>query len=260
MELDSECNRTRFFAYRGAVSINNIGISLLSKGLYCEASRAFKDAVSVLQMTYGTYDEDEVPSIASSVNSMVQKVELAALVAENEVKNMTGIDLLVLVHRQGQSMMLSSLFSHRGPSSVVFPVRIEVDFGYCPSRCQLEVEAALLLHNWATAHILQAQTTSNDKVAAGLRQDAFSIFGLAHKALHVIRARSPSLDSSLMVQSIQLELLVLDGVIPLLPYAGQSVYAELCRGRLRQLLCVVEEIDFQLRMFFHDDGFAAASA
>lgn len=234
-------------AYRGAIILNNMGVSLLEKHAYFQAMATFRDAVGMIKFVLAPDLEDENarPGFGSESSQSMQisdKVnESAKRLATPESMN-SDMQILQILYDGGR-MMLPSTDLFETPSTVsisnckLYPIRIDLDD--CSSPCtqrDIDLEAAMLLHNFSLAHT-GATFIKTNKVGS---KGSLRLLEMSYRILKYT-AEDEWENHPFVESRLCMALLVLTQLVPLLFRMDKQCRAEEFQALAAQLLCFFRE-------------------
>jgi tetratricopeptide (TPR) repeat protein len=164
-----------------AIALNNMGVSLLERRAYQQSIETLKDAVLILKRVFEPDRQDSPTSSASSTCEayMDEALNRAFQRLSSLQVEMDASHIEVLSHDGGLSS-IPAVCPLSGPS-LAFPVTIENLEG--EEKRNVDLESAILLHNFATAHFCLSRVSNTRAAAKRLRNGALSLASLGHKIL-----------------------------------------------------------------------------
>jgi hypothetical protein len=162
------CYRSR--DYRGAIALNNMGVSLMEQKAYHQAMETLKDAVSVMRAACQshTMERHDCASVDDKLGQASQR--LTNLRPE---KDTTAV-IKGISHDEGFVSIRTVLGKHDPMlADAMFPMRIEHLEDSEDSENNLK--AAIIVHNFALAHLCLARKMTNDSLRARLHESALRL-------------------------------------------------------------------------------------
>ena len=139
------------FNYRGAVCLNNIGVSLLEQHAYRQAMTTFTDAITVMKLVFRT--ESSCPSL--KVESKLQRAAQCLATPQS-----ICAPSIAVISQDDADILIKSPFPYEPSSTTVFPIRIRSSEIECESG-NVDIESAIMLFNFSLAHYCLAKLESN---------------------------------------------------------------------------------------------------
>lgn len=173
--------------YRGALALNDMGVSLLERGAYRAALDTLKDAIFVMKRVFpsshhlhpGSYDIDAKLSRAYSK------------LASSKLEKPCSLNVEIVPHNVEFEALRSVLLRTSTPCNrqVNFVIKIEVFDA--EDQC-VDVHSAILLHNFAVAHLSMSRLANSSSFVQRIRDGAFQLSSFARQTLgHLMQVDGP---------------------------------------------------------------------
>jgi hypothetical protein len=237
------------YIYRCALSLNNMGLTLLERGHAKAALETFKDSVDVMKWVV---PNEAVP--AEAVETRLRRAaKKAALAAHKDCENDTQD--VVIVSLDGEASSIRNLLLDNG-SCKFFAGRLEVtDL----SERNFDLDSAVILNNFAVAHMCMLEEVPCE--ARGfdiLLNSALKIFGLTRTIL--VNQFPDSIDSIENILHILSSAIVVRNTIQV----SRNEYIEMkpadVMHNMNLLHTILEELDQYSELTIHAPNCAARAA
>jgi hypothetical protein len=167
--------------YRRAIVLNNIAVSFLEREAYAQAMETLKDAICIMKQALCAGQLLE--SASSDCN--VEKVNKAfrLLLATNHERSAASgadvkspVDTIIFDKGPMQISAASPFLCADSPYQVISPIRIEIIDSECLLDRDSDLDSALMLYNYALAHVAMAESSCLKKKH---RLGALALFDMA---------------------------------------------------------------------------------
>ena len=161
-----------FEHYRVAVALNNMGVALLERGAYCQAMKTLKDSILVMKGILRT-------SSKCTVGDDIQtKIDMATKRLMSPQPVPSTLPVTILSH--DGSLLYSSMKSvlTQGDFCAVL-VRIEPLDLRSPEHQDTDLESAIILYNFAIAHICMAKHSDSTTDVKQFREGSLKLLEMA---------------------------------------------------------------------------------
>ena len=170
--MSNQAEETSCSSYRVAIHLNNVGVSLLQRKAYRQALDTLKDAVSVIRSTFaGEDDEHEARRDLMLARAARRLASPKSLVCSSQ---------LVTISDDGGVTAINSFPSVNQRDRTVYAVAIE---HFCLDERDVDVDSAIILHNFALSHLLLSRVAKVERYAQQLRLGAQKVSALAYRTL-----------------------------------------------------------------------------
>jgi len=162
--------------YYSSIALNNIGVSLLELQNYRQARITFNDALYAMRTTYAKNSEESTATPAR-IDARVRKA--VECLAESKASTSKAPCVALPSHRS------LSFASSAGDIQVQVhlgtPIRID-EFDNLENRDQ-DLEATILMYNFALAHLFCSKTCSSKSLAVKLFDGALKLFDMTYEVV-----------------------------------------------------------------------------
>jgi len=253
--------------YRGAIALNNVGVTLLERGCYKQAMDTLQDAIHVMKEVFRPnapaplFQQQQQQKV--DVNSPLQNAHRRLADPQQtpfpSAAAAQALHLEAINFDMGLTPVLNYL--HETPSTTSFlPVRIDlpVDFS-SPAACTFspassmnnnrrdpDLESSIILYNFGVANLLISKVAATSPSSCDkLRSNALSILQLASG---VLSKRSGTCDDGVEEANLlQMGLLVFHATIQVLVEGGDDFEASVvCEryDRIRNAVVALQDAEW----------------
>lgn len=227
-------------SYRCAVALNNMGVALLERCAYRQALDTLKDAVVLMR---GVFD-----STPLSRRNQRDRARHCTVLLEKAYHRTAhpqpapGHSMVEILSPSGTLAAISSLLHRHGPALLppCFPIKIE---NFDQEARNADLDSAMVLHNFATAHLCLSRFAPTALRAIFLRKAALRLAKLSHQALSnvIVVYHERFLDESVLGEAnlVLIAGSVLNTIVRIQLESGQLDGAEEAYRKLRLLGSVV---------------------
>lgn len=242
---------------RGAIALNNMGVSLLEQKAYSEAMETLKDSVIVMKVAFQqescTNFRDTGILVEEKLDRACQRLSTQRLEADPT--------LIEGLRHDGGFATLQSLVTKQDPilSESLFPVRIEQLDDH--EDIENSLKTAIIMHNFSIAHFCMSKTPVNDEVRARLVEGGLRLASVSYGILSKMMSGGKNLLYELILRDTNVfvvAIAVLNSLVQMLIALGSLGEAERCSAKLHQLGALVKQIDSP--EFTQSNTVAAAAA
>jgi hypothetical protein len=233
--------------YRGAIALNNMGVSLLEQRAYRQGMDTLKDAIFVMKRVYRPKSGLLTPTFSlPSTSNVKAKLERAIKRMANPHPVPSAWSVGVISH-DPTSFYQSTIDSvlRGGPvSPFTFPIRIEtVDFDSLEDR-DPDMESAIMLHNFGIAYLCMSKQRTNSP--GKLQEGALKLFNMSYSVISNMNNMSRLSEEQMQQISetrLLLAVVVLNNVVQVLTDMGKDSEANESYQRLVRLGTAIREMD-----------------
>jgi len=221
------------FNYRGAVCLNNIGVSLLEKQNFRQAMTTFADAIAVMKLVFRT--ESSCPFIKAE-----SKLQSASQRLANPEPIYAPAFIAVISH-DDTDILVKPLPACGPSSSTVHAIRIRSSEMECEVGA-VDLETSIMLFNFGLAHYCLAKLESKPTcVALKLQNSSLKLFRVAQSIL----AQRCSMCNDPLQQSrlLRLASMIMNVMILILHEQGRTSDAAIAYQKLVRLGAAVSKLD-----------------
>jgi len=174
-------NDERCHCYRGALVLNNVGVSMLEHGCYKEAVSTLKDAVYAMTCfcrpspscwDVGQKVKQAFKTLAGSHPLQTSYLRIETVSYEDRI---FPLQCLTDNDEEGEGYNVQSMTGRLRPTRIEFPDDISSG---CSER-DSELESAVLLCNYGIAYFLFSKTVVGHSTSIKLLENAHTVFELA---------------------------------------------------------------------------------
>jgi hypothetical protein len=233
-------------AYKAAIALNNAGVDLMHRRLFAEGGETFKDALCLMRETFHIGKEsiraeevDRVLQAAYRRTSIIQE----GLVPENTVR------IALVTYHDNPYKVFHQL--KRSAGTVCFVKIDPVDCFFGDDTDRLEIESAILLYNYAIAHLFCGAI--NICTHIDLAKKAYQLLELAESIANAHLPGSDRVDAS--NSTLLVSMLISTGLFQLSSYSWERQWEN--QQKMECLLTSIMNLEI---MFPQKEWTAAASA
>lgn len=221
--------------YRGAIALNNMGVSLLERGAYRNAIDTMKDAIAIMRTIFP--QNGAVHSAPHNFN-IDSKLQLAAQRLASPETSRAPLSVQTIPFSEDNINAMKDALRYGPSGSVFFPLRIEISDFNCRGR-DIDLESSIFLYNFGIAHLCMARV--HPKSAAKLRDGALKLFDLAHSILasQCAKAQDPADQTHVLLVAA----MVLNNVVQVLSEQGRMEQVGQALSSLKRLDDLVTQIE-----------------
>jgi hypothetical protein len=169
--------------YRRAIVLNNIGVSLLERQAYAQAMDTLKDAICIMKqalctgqiMVEGATTSDHNVDNVEKVNT-AYRLLLATSYKRESAAESSPVDTIIFDKGPKQVTAAGPFLCSDIPHQVISPIRIEIIDSECLLDRDADLDSALMLYNYALAHVAMAECSCLKKK---YRLGALALFDMA---------------------------------------------------------------------------------
>jgi hypothetical protein len=163
--------------YRAALAMNNMGVSLLERRASREAMETLKDAVNVLN---GLFQIPQEQHNLTCIDDMLHRAYSRVSQSRSRSDNSFGCIRAIPHDADFVTVVPALLESATLLQGVNCVIKVE---SFDSDDRNIDIDCAILLHNFAIAHLATSKTISNPMSAGRLRFGACKLAGIAHATL-----------------------------------------------------------------------------
>lgn len=242
---------SREAARRGAINLNNCGVILLSRRLWCDALDTFKDAMRLMKSTTNEQGESE----RDAQLALHRAWQRTAIEFHPATQARQG-PILRIVSSQCDPDTVESLSSHEGAQDdTKFVAMIDpIDFEEWDTDAT-DLEAACILYNFGIAHSLLSFVSGCDYASKMLRDNSYRILELTQPLAFQLFSKALN-KTHLCIPIMLINMLI---AVNLMHMSSQNnpVASEVYCGHLKDLLCLTRA--HQKLLLVADNTFASAA-
>jgi len=241
-------NTTAFHNYRGAVALNNVGVTLIERRCYRQAIETLKDAIFVMRGVFNTATEKNSASGFASTSGTEARLQRATerLVNPHPVSSSSLINVISHDGTRIQPSMLSSLLKEGKAPSHSVTIRIESADVDSPYARDPDLESAVMLFNFGIAHLCSSKLSKSEVASKKLNQAALKLFNMAYAIISNKTSLSCMSDQD-AERSCEVRLviaaIVLKQVVEVLKDMGNHSEANQSMQRLIRLQSAISEME-----------------
>jgi hypothetical protein len=230
---------------RGAIALNNMGVSLLEQRAYRQGMETLKDAIFVMKRVFRPQSSNSsLGETSDSTNSTDIKIHRAVQRMANLQPVPFAMITDVISHGAGSlPSPLGSILRESSSSSFTIPIRIEATDIACPEDRDPDLESAIVLYNFGIAHLCMAKLA---KSPMKLREGALKLFNMAYSIISNKNALAGLSESEMRRFSetrLLLAIAVLNNVVRVFTEMGKHTEANNSYQRLVRLGTAINELE-----------------
>jgi hypothetical protein len=233
--------------YRGAIALNNYGVTFLEKGDYRSALATLKDAVTSMKMAFQPASGSKVEKERSDVSSLLKKAtKRSRPLNSQQERPLSSMRAFSVTDDEFEAAhtVKQALFRENMVADALYSIRFEVKDIETHEK-DMDLESAIMLNNFGLAHLCLYRSDVNSPNASTLINGAYIIFSLA-RSLFVKNLYNPR-EESLHVRYLLFGAVVTRNFIVVL---GELVCHRECQAALRGMF----EIQALLSEFDNEDS------
>jgi hypothetical protein len=230
--------------YRGAIALNNIGVSLLERRAYRQAVETLKDAITFMKHVFRP-QVVVTPGATFKSSSLNVDARVAAAMERLECPQSSPTlrdpeDLVVQDSLQPSSIRAAALEGIS--SSFTMPIRIEAADSDSPENRDPDLESAIMLYNFGIAHLCLSKLSR-----AGLtkfRDGALKLFNMSYSIIsnkNALAGMNTEEIRKLSETRVLLAIVVLNNLVRVQTEMGKHAEANESYQRLVRLGSAVRE-------------------
>jgi hypothetical protein len=246
--------------YRGALALNNIGVTLQEWGCCRQALDTFRDATVVMKRVCCKFEDSDLPAATLETQSSIAQAlrRLASPVVDCPKKKGASCEAL---DDDANPFTVSELVFQCSPtSSRVLFIRME-EYGKALSHDDFdrdnEADMAIVLQNYGLSCYCYARITEEESVVQILNQNAISVLSLAQTVL-TTRSQNALLKHFQIPKAYMIVIVITNNLSQVL-YQNGGLHSSMttCYARLFALIADLNAYD--VRGAFHQINAAAAA-
>ena len=187
---------------RTAMALNNIGVSLLERGMFSDAMLSLKDAVKVIQVGFSTKEGQSDLLSATDMDSIISAASRRMSRASTRTKTQLCPLRLVVCSIHDLPLVAKAAIEEGPTTSSAFAIRVEdleLDSGlYIES----DLKSAIILHNFAVSYLCMSESARTKAKKDKLAQCATKIFAASHTVLIARQQSCADTDASALLRLV----------------------------------------------------------
>jgi hypothetical protein len=171
-------------AYTAAIALNNVGVSLLERGSYLQATEAFQDAMNVMKEISATCAEQGSRKRPLAFSTLDAKLHKASYNLATCVKDDSRMNFCVLTEEDSPAVITKALQDKNTffYSATTFLIRIEKSMRD-GEISEVDIESSIILHNFGNVYKCLATTATTASSAKELCEGALKLFEFSFSLL-----------------------------------------------------------------------------